>query len=74
MLISPLLPFSGLDATAAFEDVGHSESAYEMLKDFYIGEVGEISSADATKEDSCCKPKEACKPSDACCKPCTSNW
>ncbi len=52
----------GTDATAAFEDVGHSESAYDMLKDFCIGVVGE----------KCSQPLENTKvsntkPIDVCC-------
>jgi hypothetical protein len=34
-----------MDATEAFEDIGHSEAAYEMLEDFYIGELAELESA-----------------------------
>lgn len=30
---------SGKDATDDFEDVGHSENARDMLKDFYVGEI-----------------------------------
>lgn len=33
-----LLEYAGTDATGPFEDVGHSESAQEMLADLYIGE------------------------------------
>lgn len=40
-----------MDCTNAFEDVGHSSSAYEMLKDFEIGDLVESKSADA---DKCC--------------------
>eukprot|EP00096_Caligus_rogercresseyi_P002858 TRINITY_DN1518_c0_g2_i1.p1 TRINITY_DN1518_c0_g2~~TRINITY_DN1518_c0_g2_i1.p1 ORF type:complete len:132 (+),score=46.70 TRINITY_DN1518_c0_g2_i1:266-661(+) len=31
----------GLDSTEAFEDVGHSSDAREMMKDFLIGELSE---------------------------------
>mmetsp|Transcript_99362 Transcript_99362/g.138064 ORF Transcript_99362/g.138064 Transcript_99362/m.138064 type:complete len:171 (-) Transcript_99362:103-615(-) len=31
---------AGMDTTEDFEDVGHSEEAYEQLKDYYIGDVG----------------------------------
>ena len=59
---------AGTDATVAFEDVGHSESAYEMLKDFLIGEVG----------DKCSQPVEskacAAKPVGACCSKPSSAW
>ncbi|KAI3967832.1 hypothetical protein MKX01_011007 [Papaver californicum] len=34
-----LLTASGKDATEDFEDVGHSESAKEMLVKYYIGEI-----------------------------------
>lgn len=30
---------SGKDATDDFEDVGHSDNARDMLKDFYVGEI-----------------------------------
>ncbi|GMM51562.1 Cyb5 protein [Starmerella bacillaris] len=33
-----LLEYAGRDATTAFEDVGHSENAQEMLADLYVGE------------------------------------
>lgn len=32
---------AGEDATEAFEDVGHSTDARDMLKDYYIGDVVE---------------------------------
>merc|ERR1712142_1288941 len=32
---------AGIDSTEAFEDVGHSTDAREMLEEFYIGEVHE---------------------------------
>ena len=32
---------AGLDATEAFEDVGHSTDAREMMKDYYVGELQE---------------------------------
>ena len=41
--ISFLFSSLGMDCTNAFEDVGHSSSAYEMLKDFYIGDLVESS-------------------------------
>jgi len=34
-----LLLFSGKDATDDFEDVGHSESAREMMEQYYVGEI-----------------------------------
>ena len=33
---------AGDDATEAFEDVGHSSDAREMLKDYLIGELVEV--------------------------------
>merc|ERR1712119_88933 len=32
---------AGIDSTEAFEDVGHSSDAREMLKEYYIGELHE---------------------------------
>ncbi|KAJ1731669.1 hypothetical protein LPJ61_002418 [Coemansia biformis] len=32
-----ILEYAGRDATEAFEDIGHSEDARDMLKDFFIG-------------------------------------
>ncbi|KAJ1900461.1 hypothetical protein LPJ66_001448 [Kickxella alabastrina] len=34
-----ILECAGLDATEAFDDIGHSEDARELLKDFYVGEL-----------------------------------
>lgn len=34
-----LLSATGKDATNDFEDVGHSDSAREMMEKYYIGEV-----------------------------------
>jgi cytochrome b involved in lipid metabolism len=31
--------FLGKDATDDFEDVGHSDSAREMMNEFYVGEI-----------------------------------
>ena len=39
-----------MDATEAFEDVGHSEDARAMLKDYYVGELVRSSGADKTKD------------------------
>ena len=53
--------FKGEDCTNAFEDVGHSASAYEMLKDFYIGELVESkekSCSTSTSGSTCCAPKK----------------
>lgn len=37
-----LLQAAGKDATAEFEDVGHSEAAIEQMKDFYVGECPHV--------------------------------
>lgn len=58
MLINTIL---GADCTNAFEDVGHSSSAYEMLKDFYIGELVESKPEADSKTcatSACCAPKK----------------
>ncbi|KAM0989656.1 hypothetical protein ACFX15_013056 [Malus domestica] len=34
-----LVSATGKDATDDFEDVGHSDNARDMLKDFYVGEI-----------------------------------
>ncbi|XP_074263441.1 cytochrome b5-like [Silene latifolia] len=34
-----LLTSTGKDATDDFEDVGHSENARNMLKDYYVGDI-----------------------------------
>lgn len=39
----------GTDASVAFEDVGHSAGAREMLKEYFIGEVTEDESKTAVK-------------------------
>merc|ERR1712018_846273 len=36
-----LIENAGADATDAFEDVGHSTDAREMMKDYFIGELQE---------------------------------
>ena len=33
---------AGIDSTEAFEDVGHSSDAREMLKEYLIGELQEV--------------------------------
>ncbi|CAG8538437.1 1886_t:CDS:2 [Racocetra fulgida] len=38
-----LLDEAGQDATEAFEDVGHSEEALEILKGLEIGELKDVS-------------------------------
>lgn len=35
---------TGRDATEAFEDVGHSNDARELMKDYLIGELHPVSS------------------------------
>ncbi|KAG0556115.1 hypothetical protein KC19_11G027300 [Ceratodon purpureus] len=37
-----LMQVAGKDATEEFDDVGHSKSAIEQLKDFYVGECPEV--------------------------------
>ncbi|XP_073386398.1 cytochrome b5 isoform X2 [Physcomitrium patens] len=37
-----LLQTAGKDASEEFDDVGHSKSAIEQLKDFYVGECSEV--------------------------------
>ncbi|XP_048334241.1 cytochrome b5 [Ziziphus jujuba] len=34
-----LLSATGKDATDDFEDVGHSDSARDMMKEYYVGEI-----------------------------------
>lgn len=34
--------FLGKDATQAFEDIGHSARARDLLKEFYVGKLVEI--------------------------------
>lgn len=57
--------FLGMDCTVAFEDVGHSESAYDMLKDFYIGDFVEskVNCADKCCGDMKSSSSNTCKPS-----------
>ena len=46
---------SGADSSEAFEDVGHSSDARELMKDFYIGELAEVSSTlSVTKQTRLC--------------------
>lgn len=60
-----------MDATSAFEDVGHSSSAYEMLKDFFIGDLVESKDQPNEKvspcQTKCCSTtkstNDACKTS-----------
>ena len=43
-----LLLCSGKDASEEFDDVGHSKSAIEQLKDFYVGECPEVLEKEAS--------------------------
>ena len=62
-----------MDCTNAFEDVGHSSSAYEMLKDFYIGDLVESKKQTSGKEPacatSCCDNKKSSNSTSSSCKP-----
>lgn len=69
LYVTVIFTFLGMDCTVAFEDVGHSSNAYEMLKDFYIGDL--VESKGDCGADKCCgdmKPttsskSNSCKPS-----------
>jgi cytochrome b involved in lipid metabolism len=37
-----LLENSGVDSTVAFDDVGHSTDARELLKDYLIGDLAKV--------------------------------
>ena len=37
-----VIPWKGLDATESFEDVGHSEDARSLLKDYYVGDLIQV--------------------------------
>lgn len=37
-----LTEYIGKDATEAFETVGHSECAHEMMKQCYVGDYSEV--------------------------------
>ncbi|KAJ2874340.1 hypothetical protein GGH93_002468 [Coemansia aciculifera] len=34
-----ILEHAGIDATEAFEDIGHSDDARDLLKDYFIGDL-----------------------------------
>ncbi|KAJ1910385.1 Cytochrome b5 [Mycoemilia scoparia] len=34
-----LLEYAGIDATEAFRDIGHSDDAVQLLKDYYVGDL-----------------------------------
>ena len=38
-LCVPIIYYLGGDATEAFEDVGHSVDAKELMKDFFVGNI-----------------------------------
>ncbi|QPG77381.1 hypothetical protein FOA43_004794 [Brettanomyces nanus] len=43
-----LLDVAGTDATDAFEDIGHSDDAREILKDLYLGKVDGVATTAST--------------------------
>jgi cytochrome b involved in lipid metabolism len=51
-LILSMLLNLGRDATEDFDDVGHSKSAKEQLKDFYVGECPEALDQKKVQNDS----------------------
>lgn len=44
-LIKSFFPFLGKDATEAFEDIGHSDEAREILEKYYVADLDEAVSA-----------------------------
>ncbi|XP_013740383.2 cytochrome b5-like [Brassica napus] len=44
-----LFALAGKDATIDFEDVGHSEDARELMKEYYIGEIDSSTTVPATR-------------------------
>ncbi|KAL0673522.1 hypothetical protein Bca4012_001503 [Brassica carinata] len=44
-----LFALAGKDATIDFEDVGHSEDARELMKEYYIGENDSSTTVPATR-------------------------
>ena len=44
----------GQDATESFEDVGHSTDARELMKDYYLGELHEVSHELPSSNCTCC--------------------
>lgn len=42
-----IVDHAGQDATTDFDDIGHSSEAKELLKKYYVGDVGESSSPSA---------------------------
>eukprot|EP00244_Chara_vulgaris_P000107 TRINITY_DN10148_c0_g1_i1.p1 TRINITY_DN10148_c0_g1~~TRINITY_DN10148_c0_g1_i1.p1 ORF type:complete len:160 (-),score=25.73 TRINITY_DN10148_c0_g1_i1:523-1002(-) len=57
-----LLASTGTDATKDFEDVGHSESAREMLADYYIGELNPADLVKTSGTQGGAVPAEAAAP------------
>uniref|UniRef100_W6NC27 Cytochrome b5 domain containing protein n=1 Tax=Haemonchus contortus TaxID=6289 RepID=W6NC27_HAECO len=51
---------AGQDATAAFEDVGHSKDAREMTKEYLIGKLEASSSTSAVKSDASTSAEQGC--------------
>jgi cytochrome b involved in lipid metabolism len=45
-----LFDVAGVDATEAFEDVGHSEEARALLKDMFVGDLEGVSRKKKTPE------------------------
>lgn len=52
-LFTKLLAFSGSDATEAFEDIGHSDDARDIMKKYLIGSLDEAGSGFAERSNSC---------------------
>ena len=48
-----LLEQAGLDCTEAFEDVGHSEEAREMLQQYLVGNLDQSVSSNSSSNSSC---------------------
>ena len=46
-----LIENAGIDASEAFEDVGHSDDAREMLAEYFVGELHEDDRSASAKED-----------------------
>jgi len=54
-----LFDVAGVDATEAFEDVGHSEEARALLKDMFVGDLEGVS---RKKKNSGASPDPNCSP------------
>ncbi|XP_047997778.1 nitrate reductase [NADH] 3-like isoform X4 [Leguminivora glycinivorella] len=69
-----LLDAAGSDATQAFEDVGHSEDARELLKQYKIGSLPDDEKAkQPVPVQACCKRPRCPRNSKTCAKDCTSS-